>query len=600
MKFTADAKQIRILTAVLILVGLIGCDAANDSPKAESGSVPEDSATEETDNVRDKGDGVTSLPSISDTKPKTAASAQPPTVQQTISFVRRSETMNLSHTYDTGAKGQLLMVESTGAGLGWLDFDRDQIMDLFCVQGGDPTLEDPSSNPSDQLFRQIDGKLVPVTELAGILDPFFSQGVTTGDFDNDGFSDLYITNVGDNRFYRNNGDGTFQPVSDTPCTATRMWSTSAAWGDLDLDGDLDLYVCNYLRYDPLDPFPCEKDGKPAMCHPFQLEHWPDEYFENLGDGTFRSCAKEKGLFGDGNKALGVVIADLSGDGWPDIYVANDTTANFYFLNMQDGTFEESSAKLGGALNAAGAMQASMGVAAGDYDRSGTTDLLLTHFSGEANTLYQNLNDVGLFDVTGRTGLLPVSDPKLGFGTLMADFDANGFMDLVIANGHIDSTNADGDGFMQKAQLLTYDGRRWHDLFDKPGDYFSQEHVGRGLALADYDNDGDPDLAIGHQNEPAEILENTSTRGNWLKVIPIPTSSNRSAIGVTAQLEVGGEKWFTSIYGGTSFCASHEPSLFFGTGTATGPSTLTVTWPDGGESVVKDVQMNRILTIREPK
>lgn len=592
----------RLRAAALLLIpvfALLGCDRTEDP------SLPDDlSSTDSHD--RHNGDGedgdvdITSRDDADDASSDSPPPTSSESVEHSIRFVRRAEALNVSHVYDTGAKGQLLMVESTGAGLGWLDFDRDGNMDLFCVQGGDPTLSDTSSNPSDQLFRQAAGNFGSVTAAAGIRDTDFGQGIAVADYNSDGFPDLYITNVGHNQLYCNNGDGTFTRVTDTPATKLRRWSSSAAWGDVDRDGDLDLYVGNYLRYDPLNPFPCEKDGKPAMCHPFQLEHWPDEFFENLGDGSFRSCAQEKGLFGDGNKALGVIITDLSGDGWPDIYVANDTTANFYFLNQKDGTFEEASSRLGGALNAAGAMQASMGIAAGDYDRSGTTDILLTHFTGEANTLYQNLKDIGLFDVTGRTGLLPVSDPKLGFGTLMADFDANGQLDLVIANGHIDSTNADGDGFEQCAQLLTFDGRRWKDLLDEPCDYFSQKHVGRGVALADFDNDGDPDLAIGHQNESLEILENVSERGQWLKVVPIPRASNRSAIGVSGELDIGGEKWFTEIYGGTSFCASHESALFFGAGAVTGKATLTLRWPDGAQSVLDNVELNQILTIREPQ
>lgn len=519
----------------------------------------------------------------------------------TLSYQPVAQSIGISHTFITGATGQLLMVESVGGGLGWTDLDQDDLPDLFCVQGGDATNADLSANPSDQLFRQLPGgQFVAVTPLAGIDDREFGQGVVAGDFDNDGWPDLYISNVGHNQLYHNLGDGTYERISSTACTAADDWSSSAAWADVDLDGDLDLYVCNYLKYDPRNPLLCEKDGVPALCHPRQLPAIPDEFFENLGDGSFRSMAKQKGLLGPGNKGLGVVITDLTGDGRPDIYVANDTTRNFYFVNQPDGSFEESSLTFGGGSNDAGAMQASMGIAAGDFDRSGTTDILLSHFTNESNTLYENLGSIGLYDVSGKTGLFPISRPKLGFGIVMEDFDANGEQDVFVANGHIDSTNADGDGFVQNAQLLTFDGRRWQDVSNQASEYFSHKHVGRGVATGDYDNDGDLDLAIVNHNEPLEILENTSTLGRWLKLVPKSRESNRSAIGTTAVVEVGGQKWFSGIHGGTSFCSSHQHVMFFGCGNSTGLANVTVTWPSGKVSILEKVSLNQTLVVREPR
>ena len=590
---------------LIILAMTAGCGDTGDTGETDKATPSQSTDTSTADSARDDtGTGGSADSTDSSVAPHSTTTSEASDKQSSdttkVLFEPVANELGVSHVYDTGAKGQLLMVESTGAGLGWIDLDLDGALDLYLVQGGDPTLRDLSANLSDQVFRGQNGKMKAVTVLTGIDDRAYSQGVAVGDFDNDGFPDLYVTNVGQNTLFRNCGDGTFRKVSSAGVTASRVWSSSAAWGDIDLDGDLDLYVCNYLRYDPYDPFPCEKDGKPAMCHPFQIEHWPDEFYENLGNGMFRECAKAKGLFGDGNKALGVIVSDLSGDGWPDIYVANDTTANFYFINQKNGVFSESSSQLGGALNASGAMQASMGIAAGDYDRSGTTDLLLTHFTGESNTLYQNLSDLGLFDVTGRTGLLPITDPKLGFGTVMADFDANGQMELMIANGHIDSSNADGDGFMQHAQLLSFDGQRWKDIGAEPSEYFARKHVGRGVALGDFDGDGDPDLAVGHQNESAEILRNTSDGGHWLKVVPIARDSNRSALHVSGVVEVDGEKWYSGLHGGTSFCSSHEKALFFGLGEEESAATIRLTWPNGRESVLENVALNQILTIQEPR
>ena len=543
---------------------------------------------------------------IATTDPGGNAREEPPQeefgtpAREDIRFARVAEKLMVSHTFQTGATGRLIMVESLGGGLGWLDLDGDGRLDLYCVQGGDPTSRDHLASPPDSVFRQTaSGKMQLLPNSVGIDNSGYGQGLTIGDFDNDGFDDVYVTNVGRNRLFHNQGDGTFRSEDSTATTESEIWSSSAAWADVDLDGDLDLYVCNYLQYDPFDPFLCEKDGAPALCHPRQLEPLPDDFFENQGDGTFVSNAKQRGLVGNGNKALGVVVSDLSGDGWPDIYVANDTTSNFYFTNRQDGTFRESSLELGGGLNAAGAMQASMGIAAGDYDRSGSTDLLLTHFTGESNTLYQNLQEIGLFDQSGRTGLFAVSMSKLGFGAVMADFDCNGNMDLLVANGHIDSANADGDGFMQCAQALTFDGRRWADVSETASEYFSEKHVGRAIAMGDYDGDGDVDLAIAHQNESVEILENVSRLGSWLKVVPIAESGNRSRIGVSGIVEVGGQEWYSCICGGTSYCASHEHALFFGVGETDQDATVTIQWPGGKSTIVRDVKLNQILTIREP-
>lgn len=520
---------------------------------------------------------------------------------QTISFEQVAAATGIQHSFQTGAKGELLMVESIGGGVGWIDVQRDGLLDLFCVQGGDPTVAGGEENESDQVFVQLpDGKFA-VTPGVGIKETAYGQGVTVGDFDNDGFDDIYTTNVGHNQLWHNCGDGSFTAMPSAGCCVSNRWSASAAWADVDLDGDLDLYVCNYLQYDPQSPFPCEKDGRPALCHPRQIDAWADEYFRNEGDGTFVSLAKQLGLYGKGNKALGVVVTDLSGDEYPDIYVANDTTSNFYFVNQQDGTFKESSLALGGGMNAAGSMQASMGVAAGDYDRNGLTDLLLTHFTGESNTLYQNLGELGLHDVTGKTRLFPTGMQKLGFGTVMADFDANGEVDLAIANGHIDSNHADGDGFMQNAQVLTFTNHQWRDVSATASTYFSEEHVGRGIAMGDYDGDGDLDLAFTHQNESTELLKNTSSLGSWLKIIPLPRSSNRSGIGLSVTVSLTTGKWSGVIPGGTSFASSHEHAVFIGCGEVPELETASVKikWPGGQQSELAGVSLNKILTVREP-
>lgn len=531
------------------------------------------------------------------------ATPQTPVVESSrVRFEQRAATYGLDFTYLNGAQGQLLMVESIGGGAGWLDYDHDGRLDVYLTQGGDPAAPDDQPRPSDACFRQLqNGQFRDVAQVAGLIERQYGQGVACGDFDNDGFRDLYVTNVGRNSFFINNGDGTFSEVAAELGLDDSRWSTSAAWGDLDLDGDLDLYVCNYLQYDPYQPFKCEKDGQPALCHPRQLDHWPDECFENLGDGRFAARSEEWQLTGDGNKALGVAIADFSNDGWPDVYVANDTTPNFLFQNQHDKTFAESGLRLGVALSGDGAKQASMGVAVSDYDHSGSLDLYLTHFTGETNTLYQNLGEYGFQDVSGRTRIHHLTFQNLGFGAVMTDFDTDGQTDLLVANGHIDEVNADGNGYEQFPQLLTFNGATWFDTSAEAGEYFSRKYVGRAIALGDYDNDGDDDVLIVHQNKPAELLANVSEQGTWLRLRFLGTQANRDGIGTRVAVAVDGEPLPTrfELPGGTSYCASHQPHLLIPLPESAGSTTLSIHWPGGSTQELHiDNQYNRLLTVVE--
>lgn len=509
----------------------------------------------------------------------------------------------LDFIYENGGHGQLLMVESLGGGAGWVDFDRDGLLDVYLCQGGDPAAIDLVTRPNDRLYRQQpSGQFAIVSEPALIQEFEYGQGVAVGDFDNDGFQDIYVTNCGPNSFFRNLGDGTFEEVGADLRIDDRRWSSSAAWGDLDLDGDLDLYVCNYLQYDPYHPVKCEKDGLPALCHPRQIPHWPDECFENLGDGRFQPRGSSWHLSGEGNKALGVAIADFTNDGWPDIYVANDTTANFLFVNQEGKGFTESALRLGVALSGEGAMQASMGVAAADYDHSGTVDICLTHFTGESNTLYQNSGEFGFNDVSGLTGIYQATLNRLGFGIVMQDFDANGTMEMVVANGHIDERNADGDGYRQLPMLMTWTGTKWLDVSAAAGEEFLQKNVGRAIAQGDYDKDGDDDLLIVNQNSSTVLLRNDSQREHWLRLNFIGTNANRFGIGTRVRIVDGpaDQKQIHELAGGTSYCSTHEPALLIPLGAYAGEVTLSIQWLSGKSEERSFSRVDQIITLKEPK
>ncbi len=511
-----------------------------------------------------------------------------------------AEDCGIDFSYLNGTTGRALMVESTGGGCAWLDYDRDGWPDLYLVQGGDPAAASEETRPIDILYRNMGaGSFMDVTSGTSIEEHGYGQGAAAGDYDNDGFEDLFITNVGLNVLLHNEGDGSFEPVV-LDASAGRLWSTSAAWGDIDRDGDLDLYVARYCDYDPYNPRPCSrKNGAPGICHPKEVEPFPDEFYLNEGDDTFRPVAAERGLYGPGNRGLGVAIADFNNDDWPDIFVANDTTMNFLFINRMDGHFEEQAQFLGCAVNVNGSPQANMGIAVGDYDGNEYLDLYVTHFHAEWNTLYQNLGPGGFHDVTAQMNLASPTMEKLGFGCVMADFDQNGIQELVVANGHVDDVTDKGIEYEMRAQLFAYNGSNWDNIGAEAGGFFQKKSLGRAVATADYDQDGDLDVAYIPQNSNTTLLRNDSRRGHWLKLNFNCKTSNRFGIGTRVKLHCGTSTWTQELAGGTSYCCSHEPVLVFGLGDLTGPCHLEIRWPNGQTSTMTDISADQAMTIREP-
>jgi hypothetical protein len=493
------------------------------------------------------------------------------------------------------------MVEASGGGAGWLDVDGDGLLDVYFCQGGNPATDTPDEEPSDQLYRQVaPGRFECITIEARISERRYGQGVAVADFDDDGFDDVFVTNVGPDTLLHNQGDGTFRDVTIAAGVSDPLWSTSAAWGDLDGDGNLDLYVCSYVDYDPYHPILCKNvHGKPGTCHPKNMKAVPDECYFSRGDGTFTPEAQSRGLFGDDGKGLGVVIADLNNDGLPDIYVANDTTANFLFVNQGQGRFVESANVLGCALSGEGLMQASMGVALGDYDHNGWLDLYCTNFTREANTLYKNLGPVGFQDVTGLVGLYAPTLTKLGFGTIMADFNQDGHEDIFIGNGHVDDWREKGDAWEMEPLLFSFEGPRFVDCSAAGGEFFTRKMIARGVALGDFDNDGDWDLAIVNQNSPAAILRHDSPRGNWLKLRCIAIG-NRRGLGTRVVLRQGSTTLTQELAGGVSYCSAHEAALIFGLGGDSSAVDLDIRWPDGSRQTIRELPVNRQTILRQPK
>ncbi|MBD3674810.1 MAG: CRTAC1 family protein [Planctomycetaceae bacterium] len=513
-----------------------------------------------------------------------------------------AQELGVNFQYDNGESAEKLMTQATGGSVAWVDYDRDGYIDLLLGQGGSPLQEDRATNPIDQLYRNLEGeRFINVTNQAGLRENGYSQGVAVADYDNDGFDDIYITNVGLDTFYRNMGDGTFAEATLASNLVNRDWGASAAWGDLNEDGSVDLFVCNYTVYDPSSPIQCFRaSGKPGICHPKDVDPQVNRFFVNGGDGTFTEKLSESGLDAPGSKSLGVVIADFNGDRHADIYVANDTTANHLFINKGDLVFEETAILAGAAVSGKGLYQASMGVGFGDVNHDGHPDLYLTHFTSDFNTLYRGLGNGMFTDVTQDCGLHLPTLKSLGFGTIIADFDCNGSEDIFVANGHIDdSFTESGDAFKMQPQLFTSSGSRWTECSStESGEYFNRELLGRGVAKGDFDRDGDIDLAISHQLDDAAILRNDKRTGHWLKVNLLGTTSNRNGIGALVKIVQGDQHLYGQLPGGTSYCASHEHSLFFGLGESDSNTSIEVRWPSGLKSVVDAVPVDQEILIQE--
>lgn len=526
------------------------------------------------------------------------AAPQPALPIESPHFRELAAESGVEFIYDNGA-GHGLMVEGTGGGVGWLDYDQDGKWDLYFVQGGDPVAPKPMP-PSDKLFRNLGtGAFADVTESAGVTELGFGQGVSIGDFDADGFDDVFVANVGGDVLFHNLGDGTFENVSRVLEGSALVWSTSAAWVDIDLDGDLDLYVCRYCDFDPRDPTPCRNSkGVAAMCQPKQVPPIPDVLFVNQGDGHFLEQAAARGLSGPENRALGVAAADFDNDGWPDIFVANDATPNFLFRNQHRGQFAESAVQLGCALMLSGQAQGSMGVALGDYDRNGFLDLFVANFEGEGDTFYQNHGPSGFQEVSGTLGLVSSTLPTVGWGTVMADFNQDGHEDLFVANGHIDDGRHIGGDLEQCPLLFSFDGHRWIEKSRSGGDFFQKASLGRGVAACDFDDDGDLDLVVVHQNSSAALLKNDSTRGHWLKIELIGRTANRRGIGARVFVRTADRTQIQELAGGTSYCSSSQPCLNFGLGAWDQPVSLEIHWPGGGRQTVEQSAIDRRLLILE--
>ncbi len=513
----------------------------------------------------------------------------------------------------SGASGGLHLPETMGAGAGWIDYDGDGWLDLYLVQSG-PFPPQAGGESADRLFRNLGpdaaGRIRFEPVDAGSFASGYGQGVVAADVDGDRDVDLLVSHYGPTVLLRNRGDGAFAPAellsAATPEGGTDdfPWGSSMALADADGDGDLDLYVSRYLDYDPDHGLVCRRDGpdsEPEVCDPSLFLGQHDRYYVNLGGGTFEDATARAGLDGADGKGLGVVFADLDGDGWPDLYVANDLTLNLLFRNRGDGTFEDQSLLSGAAVNRNGRPEAGMGLAAADFDSDGDVDLMVTNFDVETNTLYRNATsgtDLLFEDVSATTGFGQPSFNLLGFGIVTGDFDRDGALDVYLANGHIfASPRRDNTDHRQRNLLLRGgDGDGQGSFAEMRCDWTDQGPlVSRGAAVADFDNDGDGDLLVTANDGPARLWRNDTGGTDWLGVELRGGSPNTQAVGavLTFSSESGKQPARRWILRGDSYQSSSGHRLRWAVpasdnGTPVGDSGwLDVRWPGGARTRIVD-------------
>jgi len=533
-----------------------------------------------------------------------------------------SEEVGLKFHHFTGATGEYYAPEIVGAGVALFDYDNDGDLDAYLVQGTilspAKTLRDALFPPpagwkaGNRLFKNLlveKGKLefVDVTEQAGVGHGGFGMGVAVGDYDNDGYQDLYVTNFGPNLLYHNSGNGTFQEVTREANVDDPRWSSGAAWVDYDRDGHLDLFVANYVDFTTKgNKRYYAANGEPDYGDP-AYSPVPSRLFRNLGNGKFSDVTEEAGIGAAFGSGLGVICGDFNNDGWPDIYVANDSQANILWLNQGDGTFKDVALLAGAAYNAEGLPQAGMGVAGGDFDGDGDEDIVVTNLNNQGCVLYRNDGSGYFYDATAEVGLLQATQAFTGWGVGWLDYDNDGDLDLFIANGAVYLLEAlrgkSPYPYNQINQLFHNEGhgQRFREMTGTAGPAFQLSEVSRGAAFGDLDNDGDVDLVVVNNNGPARLLLNQSNsllRRHWLEVRLETSKVNRFGIGARVELQQGERKLVRRVGTEGSYASARDVRVHFGLGENPQVDAVTVQWPDGSREVWEKVQADKIVTLRQ--
>ncbi|HEY3836541.1 MAG TPA: FG-GAP-like repeat-containing protein, partial [Bryobacteraceae bacterium] len=530
--------------------------------------------------------------------------ADKPSPQAHVQFTDVAAEAGVTFKHENGASPEKQMFETFGSGAGVIDFDNDGWPDLFFANGADVVHGKPS--PGNVLYHNLrNGKFEDVTAKAGVAgNGMFATGVTVGDYDNDGFLDIYVTGFGGNQLFHNNGDGTFTDVTAKAGVGGGGWSSSAAWVDYDRDGKLDLFVARYVEYDTKTAPYCgyKKPGYRMYCDPQQFDGMPNLLYHNNGDGTFTEVSRKAGIANPAGKGLGVAIGDIDGDGWPDIFVANDGVRNFLYRNKHDGTFEDITYGAGVGFDMNGKTLNGMGAEIADLDGDGLPDIFFTAFSRQYNPLFRNLGKHLFDDATMKSGL-PTNIQTLGFGAKVFDYDNDGSPDIYITNGHVtDNVELYDPQLTYRQTDLLYrnlgDGR-FRDVSAQSGPAFKIRHVGRGAAIIDFDNDGDLDLVVTNSGGQPMLLRNDGgNRNHWIGVRARGRQSNRFGIGCKVRVTSAGRTQMREINPYGSYLSTSDVRLFFGLGDQATVTRLEIEWPSGKKQVLENIPAGQLLTLDE--
>ncbi len=535
-----------------------------------------------------------------------AFAAQPAQPAPGFRFTEVAAQAGIQFHHNSGAFGGKFLPETLGSGCAFLDYDRDGWQDILLINGCDWPGHKKSRSTLRLYHNNGNGTFSDVTTRAGLDVELYGMGVAVGDYNNDGFPDILVTCVGQNRLFRNTGKGTFVDVTNSSGIGKREgFSTSALWFDYDRDGLLDLFVCNYVKWSPEHDVFCSLDGKhKSYCTPEAYRGETCWLFHNRGDGTFEDVTAASGIFDSSSKSLGVALIDDDRDGWPDLLVANDTQPNKLYRNQRNGKFKDAAVEAGLAFSNEGKARAGMGVDAADFENSGSPGVVITNFDNEMVGLYRATGK-GFEDIAAATGVGMASKNSLGFGCAFLDVDLDGWLDFAVANGHIDETvrNIRGNvGYAQPPQLfLNNEKGGFREVASEAGGGFDQPKVGRGLAYADFDRDGDLDLLITTNNGPAYLYRNDQLAGNRsIRFRLVGTKSNRDAIGAVVHVSAGGITQSRMVKGGSSYLSQSELALTFGLEKRDRIDKLSVDWPSGRNEEYKNLSAGRCYECTEGK
>ena len=539
--------------------------------------------------------------------PAAAATTTPSPGNLPITFSDVTSQLGIHWKHQNGATAEKYLIETVGGGGAFLDYDRDGRLDIFLVNSGCHQASVHCLTAGNALYHQnSDGTFTDVTRQAGVGRSGYGMGVAVGDYDNDGYPDIYVTAYGRNTLYHNNRNGSFTDVTEKSGVAAAGWSTSAAFFDYNHDGLPDLYVGRYLQWDYQHSVFCgeRRPGYRSYCHPSQFPPVTNILYRNNGDGSFTDVTRQAGLAVAG-KTLGVVAFDYNRDGWLDLYVANDSVPNFLFRNNKDGAFSEIGLVAEVAYGASGKAQSGMGTDAADLRGDGLPDLFVTNIDFEPNTLFRNNGDDTFNDDTVIAGMGTVALLYSGFGTRFLDYNNDGLLDIFVANGHpLDNVQLFHDGVTPAERPFLLENSaagRFQEVAASHGDALAKLYNGRGLAAGDFDNDGDTDLLLIQNGGPPVLLRNDGGNHNaWIGfALTGSLPSSRDAVGAVVTITAGGRRQSRQLVGGGSYGSAHDPRLLFGLESAENVEKIEVRWPDGATTSLRNLAARHYYPLREP-